>query len=630
MDVIFKESSQDKRAQLRKKAMRLPLQPGVYLMRDASGRIIYVGKAKALKNRVSQYFGSDKNHDEKVRRMVSQVEDFETIITDSEFEALILECSLIKQHNPKYNILLKDDKGYHYIKISKGPWSKITEAKGNEVKEDDGAQYIGPFISSWAVRESVDEVRKIFRLPSCNRRFPQEMGKGRPCLNYYIKQCCAPCRGHINEKEYRESVQEAVEFLQGGSSASLKLLTEKMDEAAEALEFERAAKIRDRISAIKKVAEKQKVVSFKVQEQDVIALAQGSNAEGRTVACAEVFRFHSGRLYDRETFLLGEIGDMEQAREEFLEQYYSIRDQIPPKISLDGEAADTPLLEEWLTKKAGRKVSILVPQRGEQAQLTEMCRNNAAEHLAQSAGRSGKETSALDELSRLLGLAHPPIRIESYDISNLAGGENVAGMVVFQNGKPLKSDYRKFKIKGFEGQDDYASMREVIQRRFGEYVSHQEQGNVEGFGQLPDLILLDGGKGHVAAVRPVLEAFGLDVPLFGMVKDDKHRTRAITGDGGEISIHSHRRAFTLVSTIQDEVHRFAIGYHRQQRKKKTLASELTQIPGIGKTRAAALFQYFRTLSSIQDATREELAAAPSMNQPAARKVYAYFHPSDES
>ena len=257
MDVIFKESSQDKRAQLRKKAMRLPLQPGVYLMRDASGRIIYVGKAKALKNRVSQYFGSDKNHDEKVRRMVSQVEDFETIITDSEFEALILECSLIKQHNPKYNILLKDDKGYHYIKISKGPWSKITEAKGNEVKEDDGAQYIGPFISSWAVRESVDEVRKIFRLPSCNRRFPQEMGKGRPCLNYYIKQCCAPCRGHINEKEYRESVQEAVEFLRGGSSASLKLLTEKMDEAAEALEFERAAKIRDRISAIKKVAEKQ-------------------------------------------------------------------------------------------------------------------------------------------------------------------------------------------------------------------------------------------------------------------------------------------------------------------------------------------------------------------------------------
>lgn len=615
---------EEKRVWLREKAMRLPLQPGVYLMRDASKTVIYVGKAKALKNRVSQYFGSDRGHDEKVRRMVSNVDDFEYIITDSEFEALILECSLIKQYNPKYNILLKDDKGYHYIRISKGPWPKITEAKSNQVVQD-GSQYIGPFMSSWAVKESVDEARKIFRLPSCTRRFPQEIGKSRPCLNYYIKQCCAPCRGHIQEKEYQESVQEAVDFLRGGSTDSVRRLTEKMNEAAENLEFERAAKIRDRLAAIKKVTEKQKVVSYKIRQQDVIALAQGSDANQRTVACVEVFRFHDGRLYDRESFLLGEIGEPEAAREQFLEQYYSMRTPVPAHISIDAYPANQPLLEQWLSQKAGRKVSIHVPQRGEQAQLVEMCRNNAAEHLAQSAGRVGKETSALDELARLLGLKQPPARIESYDISNLAGGENVAGMVVFHNGRPLKSDYRKFKIKGFEGQDDYASMQEVIHRRFSEYFSHQQQDIQTGFGQLPDLILLDGGKGHVSAVRPVLEAFGLEVPLFGMVKDDKHRTRAITGDGGEISIHSHRRAFTLVSTIQDEVHRFAIGYHRQQRKKKTLASELTSIPGVGKARAAALFQYFRTLRAIQDASVEELAQAPSMTKPVAKQVYAYFH-----
>lgn len=614
----------EKRAWLREKAMRLPLQPGVYLMRDASKTILYVGKAKALKNRVSQYFGSDRNHEEKVRKMVSHVDDFDYIITDSEFEALVLECSLIKQYNPKYNILLKDDKGYHYIKISKGPWPKITEAKSNQVVPD-GSQYIGPFMSSWAVKESVDEARKIFRLPSCTRRFPQEIGKSRPCLNYYIKQCCAPCRGHIKEHEYQESVQEAVEFLRGGSGDAVKRLTAKMEQAAEALEFERAAKIRDRLAAIRKVTEKQKVVSYKVQEQDVVALAQGSDANQRTVACVEVFRFREGRLYDRESFLLGEIGDPVQAREEFLEQYYSMRESVPPHISMDGPPANQSLLEQWLSKKAGRKVSIHVPQRGEQAQLVEMCRNNAAEHLAQSAGRTGKETSALDELSRLLGLKQPPARIESYDISNLAGGENVAGMVVFVQGRPLKSAYRKFKIKGFEGQDDYASMQEVIGRRFAEYFAHQKQGSSDGFGQLPDLILLDGGKGHVSAVRPVLEAFHLDIPLFGMVKDDKHRTRAITGDGGEISIHSHRRAFTLVSTIQDEVHRFAIGYHRQQRKKKTLASELTSIPGVGKARAAALFQYFRTLRAIQDATVEELAQAPTMTKPVAKQVYDYFH-----
>jgi excinuclease ABC subunit C len=601
--------------ELRAKAMRLPLHPGVYIMHDKTGKIIYIGKAKALKNRVSQYFGSEKNHDEKVRRMVSNVEDFEYILTDSEFEALVLECSLIKQHNPKYNILLKDDKGYHYIRVTSGEWPKIAEAK--QIL-DDGAQYIGPFVSSWAVKESIDEALKIFRLPTCSRRFPQDIGKGRPCLNYFIKQCCAPCRGKIKQNEYIEYVNETIDFLRGGSAASVKKLTEKMNEAAEALEFERAARIRDRLAAIKRMSEKQKVVAARVPEQDIIALAQGAGA-----SCFEVFRFQNSRLCDRETFLLGEIGDPKAARSEFLERYYSMRDRIPPRICLDGTAADTNLLEGWLSQKAGRKVTVTVPQKGEQAQLTEMCRSNAAEQLAQTTNRTGREASALDELGRLLGMEQPPIYIESYDISNLAGGENVAGMIVFENGRPLKSAYRKFKIKGVEGQDDYASMQEVIERRLHEYFEHKESN--EGFGRLPDLILLDGGRGHVAAVKPVLEAAGLNIPLYGMVKDDKHRTRAIAKDGGEIAINSNRAAFTLVSTIQDEVHRFAIGYHRQMRKKNTISTTLTSIEGVGLTRAKALLKHFKTITAIKEADLEELTAAPSMNEPAAKKVYAYFH-----
>jgi len=606
--------------ELRRQAMRLPLNPGVYMMHDKSGKIIYIGKAKALKNRVSQYFGSEKNHDEKVRRMVANVEYFEYIITDSEFEALVLECSLIKQHTPKYNILLKDDKGYHYIKVTSGPWPRISQAK--QIL-DDGANYIGPYISSWATKESVEGALKIFKLPSCNRRFPQDIGKERPCLYYYINQCCAPCTGKVSEKEYNEAVTEAVEFLRGGSAESVRELTKRMEEAAEALEFERAARIRDRLTAIKRMADKQKVVAAKVPEQDVIALAQGPES-----SCFEVFRFQNGRLCDRETFLMGETGNPSAARGEFLEQYYSMRDRIPPRVCLDGRVENADLLGEWLTQKAGRKVTLSVPQKGEQAQIVEMCRNNAAEQLAQATNRTGREASALDELGRLLGMEQPPNYIESYDISNLAGGENVAGMVVFENGRPLKSAYRKFKIKTVIGQDDYASMREVIERRLQEYEAHKDEG--EGFGRLPDLILLDGGKGHVAAVRPVLEAAGLNIPLFGMVKDDKHRTRAIARDGGEIAINSNRKAFTLVSSIQDEVHRFAIGYHRQLRKKTTISSTLTSIEGVGPTRARALLKHFKTVAAVSNADLEELAAIPGMNQPAAQRVYDYFHGGEET
>lgn len=601
--------------ELRKKAMKLPLHPGVYIMHSRDDTIIYIGKAKALKNRVSQYFGSDKNHNEKVRRMVSNVEYFEYILTDSEFEALILESSLIKQHQPKYNILLKDDKGYSYIKVTAGDWPRISETK--QVLND-GAKYIGPYLSAWTIKDTVEEARKIFRLPSCTRKFPQEIGRGRPCLNYYIKQCCAPCRGHVSQKGYNEAVQEALDFIRGGTSDSVRTLTEKMNEAAENLDFELAARIRDRITAINKLKERQKVVASRVPEQDVIALVLG----GEKVSI-QVFRFAGGRLYDRESFLLNADDEPEQIRSEFVMQYYSMRDKIPPVITIDGPVNDDSVLEEWLTKKAERRVKFHIPQKGEQKQLVEMCRTNAAEALAQAMGRAtGRETSALDELRQLLNLPKTPEYIESYDISNLAGGENVAGMIVFENGRPQKNAYRKFKIKTVVGQDDYGSMREVIRRRFEEYRAADKP---EGFGRLPDLILLDGGKGHVGAIRPLLREMGIDVPVYGMVKDDKHRTRAITEDGGEIAIQSTRAVFTLVSSIQDEVHRFAIGYHRQQRKKATISTTLTSIPGIGETRAKALMKHFTTIRAVSEATEEMLEETPGMNAPAARAVYRYFH-----
>ncbi len=560
--------------ELREKAMNLPLQPGVYIMHNSKKEIIYIGKAKALKNRVSQYFGSQNNHNAKVRRMVENVDYFEYIITDSEFEALVLEASLIKQNKPRYNILLKDDKGYSYIKISKEPFPRITEAK----KPDGTGEFIGPYTSSYYVKNAVDQTVKIFKLPTCGKKFPEDFGKGRPCLNFHIKQCCGLCRGKISQKEYNETIKEAVEFLKNGTTISIKELEKEMLEAAENLEFERAAKIRDRITSVKRMSDKQKVVASKVREQDVIALF----ADG-TDGCFQVFRFSNGMLYDRETFLIKDIGDESTAFSEFILQYYAMRDRIPPCLTTDREVEDSENIEHWLSDKAGRKVVIFAPQRGERMQLVTMCKNNAAEVLAQSKNSQGKQYAVLKELGELLGLKKVPVYIESYDISNLAGTENVAGMVVFENGRPLKSAYRKFKIKLFEGQDDYASMNEVLTRRFEEY--HKLKNTGEGFGRLPDLILLDGGKGQISAVRPVLKKAGVDVPLFGMVKDDKHKTRAITDGEGEIELKSIRSTYTFVSEIQEEVHRFAIGYHHQRRSNSTFKSSLTDIEGIGTTRA---------------------------------------------
>ena len=606
----------EKLKELRKKAMALPLSPGVYIMKNKNHDIIYIGKAKALKNRVSQYFGSQNTHPEKVRRMVENVFDFEYIITDSEFEALILECSLIKQHTPKYNILLKDDKGYSYVKVTNEPWRRISYALQ---KGDDDATYIGPYKSSFYVKNSVEQAQKIFRIPTCNRKFPEDFRKGRPCLNYHIKQCCAPCTGKVKLKDYNEYIEDALEFLKGSDSKSIKKLSDKMMEASDNLDFERAAKIRDQINSIKKMRDKQKVVNTTVEQQDVIAFA----SDGRK-GCFEVFRFNDGRLFDRENFLFDDVADEGASREEFLLRYYTLRSEIPKMVVLDKEPENKEMLEKWLSEKKGKRVYITVPQKGEQKHLVDMCLQNAFETLGQQQGIVGRQYAVLEGLKELLGLKDTPYYIESYDISNTAGDENVAGMVVFENGKPKKSAYRKFKIKSFVGQDDYGSMAEVLTRRFEEYKKSDDEEKT-GFAKLPDLILLDGGKGQVSAVKEVLDEMGIDVPLFGMVKDDKHRTRAIVSADGEIEIKMYKQVFSFVTSIQDEVHRVAIGYHRQRRKKSLTTLTLNSIEGIGEARATSLLKHFRTLDNIKKATLEELENAPKMTKDSAKAVYTYFH-----
>lgn len=609
----------EKLQQLRKKAMSLPLTPGVYIMKNSSSEIIYIGKAKALKNRVSQYFGSQNNHTTKVRKMVENVNDFDYILCDSEFEALVLECSLIKQHTPKYNILLKDDKGYSYIKVKDEGWKNF---KAVNQKTDDDARYIGPYMSTAGISAAIDTAKKIFKIPQCNKRFPAEYGKSRPCLNYSIGQCSAPCAGKIKLQQHNEAVEAALEFITGGSDKVVKELTEKMTIAAENEEYEKAAKIRDTIRAIGKISDKQKVVSAPVKEQDVFAIV-GAASGLYPKACLSVLRFSDYRLFDSEHFIIDLPEDLPSARHELIRSYYSMRDKIPSRIAVDGETEDSELLSEWLSSKAGRKVTIALPQRGEQHSLVEMCRSNAAQKLALYLGRTGKSTAALDELGQLLGLSQPPSIIESYDISHTAGSNNVAGMVVFKDGLPYKKAYKRFSVKGFDGQDDYASMAEVLDRRFTEYEKNKESG--EGFGVLPDLILLDGGQGQVNAVVPVLRAHNLNIPLFGLVKDSHHRTRAVATSGGEIQFTSKRAAFTLCSSIQEEVHRYSVAYHHTKNKKSALSTTLTSVEGIGESRAKALMRHFKTIKAISEADVEELQSVKGMNKTAAQALYDAFH-----
>ena len=603
---------------LRKKAMSLPLLPGVYIMKNADGEIIYIGKAKALKNRVSQYFGSQNRHPVKVRKMVENVDRFDYIVTGSEFEALVLECSLIKQHSPKYNILLKDDKGYSYIRISEGEYRKISAVFN---KKDDGSEYIGPYLSSYSVRQSVDAANKIFKLPQCNKVFPRDFGKSRPCLNYYISQCCGLCTGKIKKSDYDEAVDGAIAFLKGDSRDIIADLRAKMEKAAEELDFEQAAKLRDRINSIERIKEKQKVVYKSVEEQDVFATADIDGS-----VCLAVLRFSNGRLFDSEHFFFDDPGDKKGMRSDFITSYYSMRDNIPKRVTVDGEVADRELLEQWLSEKKGKKVTVFVPARGEQLEIVNMCRKNAEEKLAIKKGRTGREIAVLDELKDLLGLKKTPEYIESYDISHTAGQDSVAGMIVFKGGKPYRKAYKRFSIKSFDGNDDYRAMNEVLTRRFSEYEKSKD--STEGFGKLPDLILLDGGVGQVHAVEPVLREFGLKIPLFVLLKDNRHRTRAISGDGGEIAINSKRQVFTLVSEIQNEVHRFSVAYHHQKHAKRGLSLSLTEIEGVGEKRASALLKYFKTMTAIKNAEVDELSKVPGITSAVAQNIYDYYRTKD--
>ncbi|MBO5494249.1 MAG: excinuclease ABC subunit UvrC [Eubacterium sp.] len=594
--------------------MALPQQPGVYIMKNKDKKIIYIGKAKKLKNRVSQYFGSHTNHGVKVYRMTQNVDDFDYILCDSEFEALVLEASLIKQHQPKYNILLKDDKGYHYIKITKGDFPKIRECKK---MENDSAQYLGPYTSGFSVKQAVEETLKIFKLPRCNKQFPRDYNKSRPCLNGFMGICSAPCAGRISQEEFRESIDSAIAFLKGGSVKAVKDMQAQMLECSENLQFEEAAKLRDRIKAIKNLEERQKVVSINVPEEDVFALVNGNKK-----ACFEVIRFEQGKLTDSEYWLIDAVEDIPASRFELIERYYSMRSRIPSRIAVDGEIEDEELLHQYLESERGKKLEIIHPQKGEHLSIVNMCIKNANEHLAQQQGRLGRELATLEELRQLLGLEKIPEYIESYDISHTFGADNVAGMIVFHNGRPMKSAYKRFSIKGFDGQNDVGSMNEVLTRRFNHYYNDDEDST---FKILPDLILLDGGEPQVRAVLPVIRSMGLDVPVFGMVKDNKHRTRAIALNGGEIEINSHRQVFTLVSTIQEEVHRFAITYHHKKHTKSTLSTSLTKIDGIGDAKAKALLKHFKTISAIKSASISELSQVKGITVKNAEDIFNFYN-----
>ena len=600
----------NKKGELKAKANSLPLLPGVYIMKDASHNIIYVGKARKLKNRVTQYFGSSTNHTEKVRRMCEKVDDFDYIICDTEFEALTLENSLIKQHMPKYNILLKDDKGYHYVHITNEKWRKIEAVNNNSSK----GEYIGPFNSGRVVRRSVEQARKIFKLPDCNRNFDNY---SKPCLNAHIGLCMAPCKANVSIDEYNEAVDSAIRFIKKGGTDSddISILEKKMATAAEELNFEYAAKLRDRINSIRRIADKQKVITSLSFRHDVIATAFVGD-----ICCVQVFIFKNGHLSDQEHYFFDGISDKEALYSEFLGQYYNIRDDIPKEILIDCTSDEYHVLSEWLTAKRGSNVIFTVPKIGDRKRLVEMCMQNAAEHLSHRVERSLKETAALSELGELLGMANPPRYIESYDISNTSGSENVAGMIVFKDGRPYKSAYRKFKIKSFIGQDDYRSMAEVLDRRLNEY----KKGEDEAFARLPDLILLDGGKGQLSVVKQVMALHNVDIPVFGMVKDSKHRTNAIADTGSNIAIKANRRAYTLITAIQDEVHRFAISYHKARRTKEMLNSTLTEISGVGKVTAASLLKHFKTLSKIRSANVEELTSVKGVSQKTAHNIVEYF------
>ncbi len=605
--------------ELYKKACMLPLLPGVYIIRDKADEIIYIGKAKRLRTRVSQYFREGVPHDAKVTQMIEHAFSFDVIVCQSEFEALVLEASQIKAHTPKYNILLKDDKGYSYVKVTRGDWPRISAALQ---KDDDNADYIGPFTSSFAVREMVETAQNCFLLPRCNREFPRDFGKGRPCLNAHIGKCMAVCSGKVSCAAYNEAVQGALQMIRHGKKDILRQLHEKMQAASDRLDFETAALLRDQIAAIERVAAGQKVVMQDDTEMDVIALAGTSRA-----VCAAVLRYREGRLTDKREFLFHDTADIAAVREEFLPQYYLGGENIPKIIAVDALPPDHEALNQALDEARGSRVELYVPQRGDVAKLVTMAYTNAVERLGRESGRYTREEKLLEEAAQVLGLKAPPALIESYDISNWGDGSSVCGMVVFKDGKPYRSGYRRFKMREVAGTDDYASLAETLARRAAEYEAARRGDKPDGpanqFAALPDLLLIDGGRGQVGAVRAALRGTALEhVPTFGMVKDDHHRTRAIVDeDGREIAINRHRNIFTFVTAIQDETHRFANDYRKRLMRKKSYAATLTALPGVGEKTSAALLAHFKTVAAVKAASISDLEEVKGISHAKAEKIY---------
>ena len=600
---------------------KLPGKPGVYIMHDASDAIIYVGKAISLKNRVRQYFQSSRNKGVKIEQMVTHIARFEYIITDSELEALVLECNLIKEHRPKYNTMLKDDKTYPFIKVTTSEaYPRILFSRS--MKKDKN-KYYGPYTSAGAVKDTIELINKLYQLRTCNRVLPRDTGKERPCLNYHIHQCQAPCQGYISREEYRERIDAAVEFLNGNYAPILKSLEEKMNEASENLEFEKAIEYRELLGSVRQIAQKQKITHTDGEDKDIIALASDDRD-----AVVQVFFIRDGKLIGRDHFYLRVAkGDTKsQVLSSFLKQFYAGTPFIPSEIMLQSEIEDAEIIEEWLTTRRKQKVHIRVPKKGTKEKLVELALENARMVLSKDRERikreEGRTIGAVHEVEEWLGLKNV-VRMEAYDISNISGFESVGSMVVYEKGRPKRSDYRKFKIKWVQGPNDYASMEEVLTRRF----THESNGEFDSFARLPDLILMDGGRGQVNIALKVLNDLGIRIPVCGMVKDDHHRTRGLYFNNVEIPIDTSSEGFRLITRIQDEAHRFAIEYHRSLRSKEQVHSILDDIPGIGDTRRKALLRKFKSVENIRDASEEELAQTESMNAGSARQVYEFFHKS---
>lgn len=604
---------------------KLPGKPGVYIMHGEKDEIIYVGKAVSLKNRVRQYFQSSRNKGAKIEQMVTHITRFEYIVTDSELEALVLECNLIKEHRPKYNTMLKDDKTYPFIKVTVNePYPRVLFSR---TMKKDKAKYFGPYTSSTAVKDVIELVRKIYMVRSCNRNLPRDCGKDRPCLYYHMKQCTAPCQGNVSEEVYKQNIGQVLHFLNGNFQETIDQLNEKMMAASEDMRFEDAAGYRDLINSIRRIGERQKITTYGEEDRDIIAVAMDESEDLREQdAVVQVFFMRGGRLIGRDHFFLRVArGDTKaQVLSSFLKQFYAGTPFIPAEIMMQTEIEDGEIIEDWLTARRKQRVHIRVPKKGTKEKLVELAKENAWMVLSKDRERikreEGRTIGAVKEIEDWLGLKDI-VRMEAYDISNISGFESVGSMVVYEKGKPKRSDYRKFKIKWVQGPNDYASMEEVLTRRF----THESKGEYDSFSILPDLILMDGGRGQVNIARKVLGELGIDIPVCGMVKDDNHRTRGVYFNNVEIPIDTSGEGFHLVTRIQDEAHRFAIEYHRSLRSKEQVHSVLDDIPGIGETRRKALMRRFRSVENIRDASVEELSQTESMNVQSAEAVYQFFH-----